>query len=122
MRNKSGRNSTGQIVVRHHGGRRPWSLLRVDHLRASLALPLLILSFAKRSQAQPLAALAKYPNGALSYITAPQGVTPGSILHTWVSFDHFFDSRRLGNVLALRYIHQGDHLFGMYTREGARLT
>lgn len=82
MRNASGRNSTGQIVVRHHGRRRNWALLRLDHFRSSLALPMLVLSFAKRGQAQPLAALVKYPNGALSYIAAPQGTLPGSILRT----------------------------------------
>ena len=43
---------------------------------------MLVLSFAKRGQSQPLAALVKYPNGALSYVVAPYGIAPGSILRT----------------------------------------
>lgn len=81
-----------------------------------------VVSLAKRSQAQPLAALVRYPNGALSYVAAPHGLGPGTRLRTWLGFDHFFESRQAGNLLVLKYIRQGDQIFGLYTVEGSRST
>lgn len=120
INNKSGRNHQGQIVVRHRGGRSNWALLRLDNFRATFDLPSLVLSYAKRGPAQPLAALIKYPNGCLSYITAPHGLGPGSYLYTWLGFDHFFEARQPGNNLSLVYIHQGDHLIELYSLAGRR--
>lgn len=122
MRGKSGRNHSGQIVVRHKGGRRGCAFLRLDYFRKTFALNAIITGFVRRGPAQPLAALIKYLHGGLSYITAPHGVGPGAVLQTWISFDHFLNCRQPGNVLALKYIQQGDQLFGLYTRAGRRAT
>lgn len=120
MHNTSGRSSGGQIIVRHKGGRRNWSLLKLDHFRATFDLPALVVSYVKLSSSQPLAALIKYPNGCLSYITIPHGIGPGVQLQTWLGFDHFIESRQPGNNLSLRYIQQGDHIISIYSLFGSR--
>lgn len=85
----AGRNSQGQICVRHKGGGSKKLHRYVDFKRdIHSSLVILQLERCPIATRSSFIALVSYPFGTLSYIIAPEGVVKGSILHNYSQDDN----------------------------------
>jgi len=74
---RAGRNSTGKITVRHQGGQHKRLFRRIDFKRSKKDIPAKVISIEYDPNRTADIALLHYPDGAKTYILAPQGLKIG---------------------------------------------
>jgi large subunit ribosomal protein L2 len=72
-----GRNSSGKITVRHHGGGAKQFYRVVDFRQERLDQPAEVLAVEYDPNRTAHIARVRYPDGALGYVLAPEGLRPG---------------------------------------------
>jgi large subunit ribosomal protein L2 len=83
-KNQAGRNSSGQITVRHQGGGAKVGHRVVDHKRNLISqMYVLRLESVPRSTRTAFLALVSYPFSVLSYVLAPHGIKAGDFMNNY---------------------------------------
>jgi len=77
LRKKSGRNNTGQIMVRHHGGGHKRLYRIIDFKRDKDSIPGKVVSIEYDPNRSARIALISYPDGEKRYILQPEGLKVG---------------------------------------------
>ncbi|MDT8285566.1 MAG: 50S ribosomal protein L2 [Elusimicrobiales bacterium] len=77
MRKKGGRNNTGRIMVRHHGGGHKRSFRTVDFKREKFGVPARVAAIEYDPNRNARIALLFYKDGEKRYIPAPVGLGVG---------------------------------------------
>ena len=117
LKKTAGRNNTGRITVRHHGGgnRRKYRIIDFKRDRAEDA-KVLTLEYDPNRSAH--IALVQYADGEKRYIIAPVGLKVGDTIQTGVHADI-----KPGNTLPLANIPVGTfvHNIELYPGKGAQL-
>ncbi|MBQ5312608.1 MAG: 50S ribosomal protein L2, partial [Oscillospiraceae bacterium] len=80
MKTTAGRNNTGRITVRHHGGGNRTKYRVIDFKRNKLDVPATVLSLEYDPNRTAFIALIQYEDGEKSYIIAPDGLKVGYIV------------------------------------------
>ena len=80
VRKKAGRNNTGKITVRHHGGGAKRRYRIIDWRRIKDGVEATVTAIGYDPNRSANLALLKYQDGTLSYIWAAEGVKPGMTL------------------------------------------
>ncbi|MDZ7586463.1 MAG: 50S ribosomal protein L2, partial [Patescibacteria group bacterium] len=99
---QAGRNSTGKLTVRHHGGQAKRLYRIIDFKRHKHNIPARVASIEYDPYRTAHIALLHYADGAKHYILAPQGL---KINHLVMSGDQA--PVKPGNALALKNIPVG---------------
>ena len=120
MINRSGRNVSGKIVVRHRGCRLNWRFVSLDHFRTLLKLPAFVVSYVKLSVKKPYGALIKYLCGSISYIIAPVGLKVGCKLNSFFINLDKRNFRYAGSIIFLDCLKQNDIIYSYYTASKVR--
>ncbi len=113
----AGRNNTGKITVRHHGGGNKVKYRIVDFKRQNEGAAT-VIGVEYDPNRSAYIALVQYENGAKSYIIAPVGVKPGDVLLSGSKIDI-----KPGNTLPISDIPVGTiiHNIELYPGKGAQL-
>lgn len=118
LKKHSGRNNTGKITVRHHGGgnRRKYRIIDFKRNKADMTATVLTLEYDPNRSAH--IALVQYEDGEKRYITAPNGLKVGDKVMSGASADI-----KPGNALPLVNIPVGTfiHNVELYPGKGAQL-
>ena len=85
-KNKAGRNNTGRITVRHHGGGNKTKYRMIDFKRQS-EVPATVIGVEYDPNRTAYIALLENEEGVRSYIVAPAGVTDGDKIYTGANAD-----------------------------------
>lgn len=101
-RRKGGRNNTGRICVRHHGGGHMRQYRLIDFLRRKDGIPAKVAAIEYDPNRTAFIALLHYADGEKSYIIAPNGLKVGAKVTSGVGSEIL-----PGNVMALRNIPVG---------------
>jgi large subunit ribosomal protein L2 len=80
LKKNAGRNSSGKITVRHHGGGVKQKYRLVDFKRAKLEIPATVKSIEHDPNRTCNIALVIYADGEKSYIIAPVGLKVGDVV------------------------------------------
>jgi len=117
LKKNAGRNNTGKITVRHHGGGNKVKYRLVDFKRNEKGEKT-IIGIEYDPNRTAFIALAENKDGDKSYILAPQGLTDGDVIHTGEDADI-----KAGNVLPIANIPVGTviHAIELYPGKGAQL-
>ena len=99
IQSTGGRNNRGVITVRHHGGGHKRLYRKVDFKRKKFDVPATVERLEYDPNRSAFIALIKYTDGELSYIIAPQRLSP---VDTVVAGEHV--DIRPGNALPLENI------------------
>jgi len=113
----AGRNNTGRITVRHHGGGNKIKYRIIDFKRNTLEnATVLAIEYDPNRTAH--IALIQYENGKKAYIIAPVGMNVGSVITTGADADI-----KPGNTLPIANIPVGTiiHNIELYPGKGAQL-
>jgi large subunit ribosomal protein L2 len=118
IQSPGGRNNRGVITVRHHGGGHKRLYRKVDFKRKKFDVPATVERLEYDPNRSAFIALIKYTDGELSYIIAPQRLSPGD---TVVAGEHV--DIRPGNALPLENIPVGTiiHNIEMKAGRGAQI-
>ena len=73
----AGRNNTGKITVRHHGGGNRTKYRVIDFKRNKFGVPATVKTLEYDPNRSAFIALVEYEDGAKSYILAPDGLKVG---------------------------------------------
>jgi large subunit ribosomal protein L2 len=113
-----GRNSTGRVTARHRGGGAKRRYREIDFKRRKDDVPAKVATVEYDPNRTTYIALLHYADGAKSYILAPQGVAPGSVVSSGPKADI-----RPGNALPLSSIPTGTvvHNVELTPGQGGRL-
>ncbi|MEL6870722.1 MAG: 50S ribosomal protein L2 [Pseudomonadota bacterium] len=113
-----GRNNTGRITVRHHGGGHKQRYRIIDFKRDKIGVPGVVERLEYDPNRSAHIALIKYADGERRYILAPKGVKPGTPIQS--SDDAPI---KPGNSLPLRNIPVGSqvHCVEMKPGKGAQM-
>ncbi len=113
----AGRNNTGKITVRHHGGGNKVKYRIVDFKRQNEGAAT-VIGIEYDPNRSAYIALVQYENGTKSYIIAPVGVKPGDVLYSGSKIDI-----KPGNTLPISDIPVGTiiHNIELYPGKGAQL-
>ena len=119
LKHHAGRNNTGRITVRHHGGgnRRKYRL--IDFKRNSKdGIPAKVIGIEYDPNRTANIALICYADGQKAYILAPQGLTDGMTVMSGADAEV-----RVGNCLPLEKIPVGTliHNIELYPGKGGQL-
>jgi large subunit ribosomal protein L2 len=79
-KSKAGRNSTGRITVRHHGGGAKQKYRLVDFKRNKLDIPATVKTIEHDPNRTCNIALIVYADGVKSYVIAPVGLKVGDVI------------------------------------------
>ncbi len=74
LKKKGGRNNTGRIMVRHHGGGHKRSYRIIDFKRNKIGVPAKVFSIEYDPNRSARIALLHYADGEKRYIIAPNGL------------------------------------------------
>ena len=113
----AGRNNTGKITVRHHGGGNKTKYRIVDFKRQNEGAAT-VIGIEYDPNRSAYIALVQYEDGTKSYIIAPVGVKPGDVLYSGSKIDI-----KPGNTLPISDIPVGTiiHNIELYPGKGAQL-
>ena len=117
LKKNAGRNNTGRITVRHHGGGNRQKYRIIDFKRnADVTNKVIAIEYDPNRTAY--IALLEDENAKRSYVIAPNGLSVGDVLY---SGEH--DDIKTGNVLPLSAIPVGTfiHAIELYPGRGAQL-
>jgi len=116
-KNKAGRNNTGRITVRHHGGGNKTKYRIIDFKRQNDGAAT-VIGVEYDPNRTAYIALLENGEGERSYIVAPAGVTDGDVLHTGANADI-----KPGNTLPIANIPVGTfiHNIELYPGKGAQM-
>ena len=118
LKKHSGRNNTGKITVRHHGGgnRQKYRIIDFKRDKADMKANVLTLEYDPNRSAH--IALVQYEDGEKRYIVAPHGLKVGDVIVSGAGADI-----KTGNALPLANIPVGTfiHNVEMYPGKGAQL-
>ena len=115
---KGGRNNTGKITVRHHGGGHKQKYRIIDFKRNKDMIPGKVASIEYDPNRTANIALINYADGEKRYIIAPKGLTVGQTILSGNEVDI-----KVGNCLPLEKIPVGTmiHAIEMHPGHGAQL-
>ncbi|WP_102050392.1 50S ribosomal protein L2 [Pygmaiobacter massiliensis] len=118
MKHKSGRNNTGRITVRHHGGGNRTKYRVIDFKRKKIDMPAEVKTLEYDPNRSAFIALIQYEDGTKSYIIAPHGLAVGDVVVSGVHADI-----KPGNCLPFANIPVGTiiHNVELYPGKGAQL-
>ena len=118
MKKTSGRNNTGRITVRHHGGGNRTKYRVIDFKRNKLDVPATVITLEYDPNRTACFALIQYEDGEKSYIIAPNGLNVGDKVVSGPNADI-----KPGNALPLANIPVGTivHNVELYPGKGAQL-
>ena len=118
MKKTSGRNNTGRITVRHHGGGNRTKYRVIDFKRNKLDVPAKVITLEYDPNRTAFIALIQYEDGEKSYIIAPNGLNVGDKVVSGPNADI-----KPGNALPLANIPVGTivHNVELYPGKGAQL-
>ena len=102
MKTTAGRNNTGRITVRHHGGGNRTKYRVIDFKRNKLDVPATVMTLEYDPNRTAFIALIQYEDGEKSYIIAPDGLKVGYIVMNGPNADI-----KPGNALPLSAIPVG---------------
>ena len=102
MKKCAGRNNTGRITVRHHGGGNRTKYRVIDFKRNKFDVPAKVLTLEYDPNRSAHIALIQYEDGVKSYILAPEGLKVGDTVMAGPSADI-----KPGNALPLSDIPVG---------------
>ena len=118
MNKTAGRNNTGRITVRHHGGGNRTKYRVIDFKRNKLDVPAKVMTLEYDPNRTAFIALIQYEDGEKSYIIAPDGLKVGYIVMNGPNADI-----KPGNALPLSAIPVGTviHNIELYPGKGGQL-
>ena len=118
MKHKSGRNNTGRITVRHHGGGNRTKYRVIDFKRRKFDVPAVVKTLEYDPNRSAHIALIQYEDGEKAYIIAPEGLKVGYIVMSGPNADI-----KPGNALPFANIPVGTiiHNVELYPGKGAQL-
>ena len=118
MKKTSGRNNTGRITVRHHGGGNRTKYRVIDFKRNKLDVPATVITLEYDPNRTAFIALIQYEDGEKSYIIAPNGLNVGDTVASGPNA-----AIKPGNALPLANIPVGTivHNVELYPGKGAQL-
>ena len=118
LKKTSGRNNTGRITVRHHGGGNRNKYRIIDFKRNKDDCPATVLTLAYDPHRSAHIALVQYEDGEKRYIIAPFGLKVGDVIISGAGADI-----KPGNALPLANIPVGTfiHNIELYPGKGAQL-
>ena len=113
-----GRNARGRVTSRHRGGGAKRRYRRIDFKRLKDGIPARVATIEYDPNRSCYVALIAYADGEKSYILAPQGLAPGSVVESGEGADI-----QPGNALPLRAIPVGTvvHNVELVPGQGGRL-
>ncbi len=117
LKKHAGRNNTGKITVRHHGGGNKRKYRIIDFKRNNTS-PVTVSAIEYDPNRTAYIALVVDEAGKKSYVIAPQGVTVGDVLYSGSESDI-----KPGNVLPISAIPVGTiiHNIELYPGKGGQL-
>ncbi|MBI4656359.1 MAG: 50S ribosomal protein L2 [Elusimicrobia bacterium] len=117
LRKKGGRNNTGRLVVRHHGGGHRRNYRMMDFKREKSGIPARVVSIEYDPNRSARIALLHYKDGEKRYIPAPLGIKIGDELMSGPQAEI-----KTGNALPLHMIPDGAfvHAIEMIPGRGAQ--
>ena len=118
LKKNSGRNNTGKITVRHHGGGHRRKYRIIDFKRNKVDMPAVVLGIEYDPNRTANIALIEYEDKTLSYIIAPLGLKVNDKVIAGTNVDI-----KTGNCLPIKSIPVGTliHNIEMYKGKGAQL-
>jgi len=118
LRKKGGRNNTGMIMVRHHGGGHKRKYRIIDFKRDKIGVPGKVVSIEYDPNRNARIALISYKDGEKRYIIAPQGLEVGAEIINGKDAPI-----KVGNALPLYAIPDGTfvHAIEMVPGKGAQI-
>ena len=118
MKKHSGRNNTGRITVRHHGGGNRTKYRVIDFKRQKLDVPATVKTIEYDPNRSAFICLIEYTDGVKSYIICPEGLKVGDTVISGAGADI-----KPGNCLPFENIPVGTilHNVELYPGRGAQL-
>ena len=118
LKKNAGRNNTGRITVRHHGGGNRQKYRIIDFKRDKADMPAKVLTLEYDPNRSAHIALVQYEDGEKRYIVAPNGLAVGDTVVSGAGADI-----KTGNALPLSSIPVGTfiHNIELYPGKGAQL-
>ncbi len=118
MKKSAGRNNTGRITVRHHGGGNRTKYRVIDFKRDKVDMPAKVLTIEYDPNRSAHIALVQYEDGEKRYILAPEGLKVGHIVESGAGADI-----KPGNCLPFANIPVGSiiHNIELYPGKGGQL-
>ena len=118
VKKHAGRNNTGRITVRHHGGGNRNKYRVIDFKRNKNDMPATVLTLEYDPNRSAHIALVQYEDGEKRYIVAPNGMTVSDTIVSGSTADI-----KTGNALPMENIPVGTfiHNIEMYPGKGAQL-
>ena len=118
MKTTAGRNNTGRITVRHHGGGNRTKYRVIDFKRNKVDVAATVLSLEYDPNRTAFIALIQYEDGVKSYILAPNGLSVGDVVMSGEGADI-----KPGNALPISNIPVGTviHNIELYPGKGGQL-
>ena len=118
LKKNSGRNNTGRITVRHHGGGNRNKYRIIDFKRDKMDVNATVLTLEYDPNRSAHIALVQYEDGEKRYIIAPNGLKVGDVIMSGKDADI-----KPGNALPLANIPVGTfiHNIELYPGKGAQL-
>ncbi len=118
MKKHAGRNNTGRITVRHHGGGNRTKYRVIDFKRNKVDMPATVKTLEYDPNRSAFIALVEYTDGVKSYIIAPDGLKVGDTVISSAKADI-----KAGNCLPFANIPVGTiiHNVELYPGKGAQL-
>ena len=115
---KGGRNNTGRITVRHHGGGNKQKYRIIDFKRNKDGIPATVKTIEYDPNRSANIALLVYADGEKRYILAPKGLTVGTVLVSGPTADV-----KPGNAMALGQMPVGSviHNIELHPGKGGQL-
>jgi large subunit ribosomal protein L2 len=113
LKRKGGRNSGGQISVRHQGGGHKRQYRTIDFLREKHGIPARVASIEYDPNRSARIALLHYRDGEKRYILHPVGLTVGGTVTSGADADIL-----VGNALPLKKIPVGTTIHNIELRPG----
>ena len=118
MNKTAGRNNTGRITVRHHGGGNRTKYRVIDFKRNKTDVPATVKTLEYDPNRTAFIALLQYEDGEKAYIVAPDGLKVGDMVMAGANADI-----KPGNALPIANIPVGTviHNIELYPGKGAQL-
>ena len=118
MKKAAGRNNTGRITVRHHGGGNRTKYRVIDFKRSKFDVPATVKTLEYDPNRSAHIALIQYEDGVKSYILAPEGLKVGDTVMAGPNADI-----KPGNALPFANIPVGTiiHNIELYPGKGGQL-
>ena len=113
LKKNAGRNNTGKITVRHHGGGQRRKYRVIDFKRKKLDMYATVIGIEYDPNRSANIALIEYEDGTKSYILAPKGLTDGMKVISSATADI-----KVGNALPISEIPVGTEIHNIEMHKG----